>query len=331
MLTARYKLKDIFCQAWLSHAVSAVARQGIPDVIPEKGSMSAERIANACKLDAPTVYRVMRALAANGIFEEVKPREFSHNEVSRLLRSEQNSYRGLALMWNHPSCVQAWMNFGACLADGRSGIEHAFGKTLYEHLGDNPAGTEAFSDAMISNSALVAKALAAQMPFDKFNSVLDLGGGVGTFLLAVLDAHPQLRGSVYEIRDLEQGAKQTLGNRAEVIIGSFLERVPPDFDLYMVKNSMWNWNDDNCLTIMQNVRGAIGNALNKRFAIIEYVIDESNTPWSTLYDLQILNMPGGRARTQDEYKQLLADAHFAIDDVMHVEDQTIILAKPLAE
>jgi hypothetical protein len=324
---ARYKLKDIFCQAWLSHAITAVVRQGIPDAIGEAPATAAD-IAKARNLDEPTVYRVLRALAANGIFDEVSPGKFAHNDVSRLLLNKQNSWRGLALMWNHPSCLQAWGNFGEVLKDGRSGIEHAFGRTLYEHLGEDPAATMAFSDAMISNSILVSRSIAREFPFADHKSVLDLAGGVGTLLLSIIDEQPHLKGAVYEIRDLAEAAKETLGDRAEVIVGNFLESVPEGFDLYLVKNSLWNWDDDNCLAILKNIRSAIGHQHEKRFAIIEYIIDDENAEWSTLYDLQILNMPGGRARTIEEYTELLTESEFAVERILRVEDQTIVIAKP---
>jgi hypothetical protein len=332
---ARYKLNDIFCQAWLSHAITAVVRHGIPDAVNNNKPTSAEEIARAKNLDAATVYRVMRGLAANGIFSEVEGRAFKHSEVSKLLRSDHpNSWAGMAKMWNHPSCLQSWMNYGDCLKDGRSGVEHAFGKTLYEHLGETPSATLAFSDAMISNSRHVSPAIAREFPFDKYKTVLDLGGGVGTLLVAILAQHPQLHGAIYEIEELREPAKEYLcaagvADRASVVVGNFSESVPENYDLYLVKNSLWNWDDEICLSILKNVRSAIGCNTYRRFVIIEYIIDEDNASWTTLYDLQILNLPGGRARTINEYSELLAEAGFEIEKIQRVEDQTLVTAKPV--
>ncbi len=333
-VAARYKLNDIFCQAWLSHAITAATRHGIPDIVGNK-PLSADEIARAKNLDASAVYRVMRALAANGIFTEVEGRVFHHSEASRLLRSDHpNSWSGMAKMWNHPSCLQSWMHFADCLTDGRSGVEHAFGKTLYEHLGEDPAATQAFSDAMISNSQHVSKALAREFPFENYKAVIDLAGGVGTLIVAILAAQPHLRGAIYEIADLRDAAteyvqKAGLTDRAEIVVGTFIESVPENYDLYLVKNSLWNWGDDNCSKILRNVRTAIGSNIDGRFVIIEYVIDDENASWNTLYDLQILNLPGGRARTLNEYSGLLLDAGFEIERVQHVEDQTLVIAKPI--
>ena len=132
-VAARYRLNDIYCAAWLSHAVSAVARHEIADIVNDE-PLAAADIAAQRGLHAASLCRALRALAANGIFVEVKPGYFAHNEVSRLLRSDNPfSWRGMALMWNHASCLRAWGEFSESLKDGRSGIEHDFGKPLYQH------------------------------------------------------------------------------------------------------------------------------------------------------------------------------------------------------
>lgn len=332
-VAARYKFNDIFATAWLSHAVSALANNGVPDLISSEPT-AYEDIAGKAKLHAPSLFRALRAVAANGIFVEHPAGHFAHNEASLLLKSDHPySWKGMASMWNHPSCLKGWSAFSECLKDGRSGIQHAFGKTLYEHLEETPGGTLAFSDAMISNSAHPSISIANQFPFNNYELVMDLGGGIGTLLCAVLQAHSHLRGLIYEINELKRPAEQYiesrgLSDRAGVEVGNFLESVPSGADLFMVKNSLWNWSDEQCSNIMQNVReAATGN--QAQFLIIEYVINQENASWTTLYDLQILNMPGGRARTLAEYKELLTKNGFAIDRIDIVEDETLILAKPI--
>ena len=236
-------------------------------------------------------------------------------------------------MWNHPSCLRGWSVFSESIKDGRSGIEHAFGKRLYEHLAETPGATKAFSDAMVSNSAHTSGSIARQFPFQDYELIMDLGGGVGTLLCAILQEHPHLRGVIYEIEELLQPAQYNIDScnltgRARTEAGNFLKKVPPGPDLYMIKNSLWNWQDDDCRHILSNVREA-SQASKGQLLIIEYVIDNENAPWSTLYDLQILNMPGGRARTMSEYEKLLCQSGFAIDSVELVEDQTLVLCVPV--
>ncbi len=332
--TARYKLNDIFCAAWLSHALTALIDNNVFDTIEDK-PMSADEIAQKNGLHAPSLYRAMRAAAANGILVEHEDGVFEHNDGSRLLQSNHpHSWKGMAKMWNHKSCLAAWGELSSVLKDGQSGIKHAFGKTLYEHLAEVEGGTNAFSDAMISNSTHTSMAIAKAFPFSRFKTVLDLGGGIGTLLAAILEEHKHIEGINFEIPELQQAAEEYLGqrrlrDRLKTVVGNFLENIPPDVDLYMIKNSLWNWDDENCKIIVQNVRDAIGDNRDSRFLIIEYIIDEQNAPWTTLYDLQILNMPGGRARTIEEYMELLARKGFLVESVEFVQDQTLLLARPI--
>jgi hypothetical protein len=332
-VAARYKLNDIFCTAWLSHAITALAQHGIPDIINDE-ALHVNEIAQKANLHAPSLYRVLRAVARNGIFCETDEGVFVHNDVSQLLRSNHPfSWKGMACMWNHPSCLAGWRVFSETITDGRSGIEHAFGKRLYEHLAEVPGGMIAFSDAMISNSAHTSLSIARAFPFERYASVTDLGGGVGTLLAAILDEHSHLVGINLEIGDLQQESEKYfkqrgLASRSEVVAGNFLDEVPAGSDIYIVKNSLWNWSDEGCMTIITNVRKAIGEARNKRFIVIEYIIDDENSQWTTLYDLQILNMPGGRTRTTAEYTRMLAKCGFVLERAQYVEDQTMMIARP---
>lgn len=332
-VSARYRLNDIFCTAWLSHAITALVKCGAADAITDKPT-SIEKIAKQTGTHTPSLYRALRAAAANGIFSEVQPGLFIHNEVSQLLRTDNPfSWKGMACMWNHPSCLKAWSEFPKVLTDGRSGIEHAFGEPLYKHLAAAPGATLAFSDAMISNSAHAAISIAKTFPFAGYKNVVDIGGGAGTLLAAILEEHKQLTGAIFEIAELEKTATSNLqskglASRAQVIVGDFMEALPAGFDLYMIKNSLWNWNDDNCSCIIRNVRNATGNDRTARFIIIEYAIEEPNASWTTLYDLQILTMPGGRARTLAEYIQLLSNNGFVLERIQHVEDQIMLIARP---
>ncbi len=331
---ARYRLNDLFSRAWLGYAVSALAKHKVFDSIGST-PVSAGEVADKRGLHAATLYRVLRALAANGILDECGTDMFQQTPVSQLLRSDNPySWRGMALMWNHSLSLHSWEKFSEVLTDGHSGVEHAYGKRLYDCLHDDADLTNAFSDAMTSNSAHPSMAIARAFPFQDHSSVLDLGGGTGLLLASILHEHPSLTGAVLEISDLKNGAEnflaeQGLLDRARVEIGDFIQSVPDGFDVYIVKNSLWNWNDEECLVVMQNVRFALGDCSQKRFIIVEYVIDEQNASWTTAYDLQILNLPGGRARTLKEYSSLLTEAGFELERVTYAQDQQLLIAKPV--
>jgi hypothetical protein len=138
-------------------------------------------------------------------------------------------------------------------------------------------------DAMISNSTHTSMAIAREFPFEHYRTVLDLGGGIGTLLAAIIEEHKHLQGVNFEIPELQLAAEdyleqRGLKHRIKTVIGNFLQDIPANIDLYMVKNSLWNWDDENCKTIMKNVREAIGTKSDSRFLVIEYIIDEHNGP-----------------------------------------------------
>lgn len=331
VIEARYKLNDLFTRAWMSYAVSALSSHKVFDLIEDE-PVSAEYIADKTHLHAGTLYRALRALAANEILQQDDHGNFYATPVSTLLRSDHPySWSGMAMMWNHPVSLRSWEKFGEVLTDGRSGIEHAFGKKLYEYFHDKPELTQAFADAMTSNSAHPAISIAQAFPFEKYSSVLDLGGGNGLLLAAVLKQHENLTGAVFEIDDLVVPARQYLAesglaDRAKVICGNFLTSIPPGFDVYMVKNSLWNWPDDDCLAVLKNVRQAMKGNNAARFIIIEYIISPETAPRTTAYDLQILNLPGGRARTQIEYQTLLNSAGLELQEIIRAQDQQLLVA-----
>lgn len=329
---ARYRLNDIYCSTWLSLTITALVRKQVFDVMNDEGSSAAE-IARKANLHEPSLFRALRALAANGIVSESAPSVFALNSVSRLLRLDHpRSWSGMARMWGHPTCLRSWEHFSEAIADGTSAVTHAFGKPLYEHLNSDPDALQSFSDAMISNSAHPAQALARAIDVHEISSVADLGGGVGTLLAAILEEHTHLRGILLELPELISAAEQCLArfkHRCDLLPGNFMESVPGGIDLYLIKNSMWNWNDSDALKIAASVRRAIGTEVHKRFLIIEYVIDDANAEWTTLYDMQMLNLPGGRARTIAEYEGLLARARFKLDRTQIVHDQTLLTFVPV--
>ena len=134
-----------------------------------------------------------------------------------------------------------------------------------------------------------------------------------------------------ELESLAKDSIRTadLASRCQFIAGNFLSEVPSGADLYLIKNSLWNWSDDHCIEILRNIRRAIGTTYGARFLLIEYVINSRNKKWTTAYDLQILNMPGGRARTEAEYKMLLLQAGLAVTETDIIEDQTLMLSAPV--
>lgn len=325
----RYRLNDIFCGLWLALGVSGAASLGLADWVEEGGS-DVRDVALRAGLEERAVHRLMRALAANGVFVELGRGRFGHTAASRLLRSDHPaSWRAMARMWGHPVALRAWERLPQVLGDGRSGMVHAHGAALYAYLRGDREALETFTAAMVSNTAQAAEAIAAEFDFGAFGLVADLGGGTGGLVEAILRAHPGVRGLIVELPEVVDAARARLaaaglGDRAGVVAGDFMKEVPPA-DLYIIKNSLWNWDVEPAHAILGAVERALGE--HRRLLLIEYPIEAKNARWTTLYDLQQMMLPGGHNRTLEEYGEALGRAGLEIESVSYVQDQTLVLAR----
>lgn len=333
-IAARSKLFEFYGRAWLSHAITALASLRVADEIWDSPRHVSD-VARALQLHEQSLYRILRALAANGVFEELATGYFKHNEVSEILRSDADcTWHPMAALWWHAPVVDAWKNLRNVIANGGSGFENAFGCTMYEYLQTDSTAAQIFHQAMVCNSEYAAEAITDSFPFAQYSTIADLGGGLGTLLAAILSKHPNIIGINFEVPEVCDASRDYIGklrlaDRCCIVPGNFLESVPEGIDLYMVKNSLWNWSDQDCKNILCNVRQAMGSNRDKRLLIIEYMIDSDNARWSTTFDLQMMVMPGGRARTPQEYEALLRGAELEICEVLSAEDETLLVAAPI--
>lgn len=324
----RYRLNDLFSAVWLSEAVVAAIRLGLPEAIEEE-ALGCDRLARQLDLNRALLYRLLRALAANGIFEECGPGQFQHTSLSRQLRADHPySYQPMARLWGHPQVRRSWECLPSSLANAHSGIQNATGRPLYAQLQQDPEMAETFTAAMVSNSSHASRSLAEAIPVQ--DTLVDLAGGVGTLLVTFLQAHPTLRGVVYDLDYLEAPAaayfrSAGVEDRARFEKGDFTQSVPTGADTYLVKNTLWNFADEPVLQVFKQVRRAL-LAHPGQFYIIEYMLEPDNAAWTTVWDLQMLNLPGGRARSPEDYQSLLQAAGLSLHSKVAVEDQTVLRA-----
>jgi hypothetical protein len=326
-ISNRYQFNDLFSATWLAEAVGTCVKLDLAEEISEQPT-SVEEVARRRQFDCESLYRLLRALATNGIFVESQPRIFEHTGLSRQLRGDHPySYKPMAALWSHPTVRRSWGAFNDAVKNGESGIKSATGQTLYQALSSSSDFARVFNTAMISNSAHASESIAIRIPLGKTKRLVDLGGGVGTLLATIVTKHPHIEGVLFELEYMYGAAEEYFKNlglekRVTFVPGSFLDFVPGDADTYLVKNTLWNFVDEDVLKVFRNVR-AVMNA-DSRFYIIEYIINSENAPWTTLFDLQMLNLPGGRARTKQEYEQMLGSAGLRVVSTEYVEDQTIL-------
>lgn len=321
---------ELFSTAFIHEALGTAAELEIADAVGEEPA-SARYIATILNLHEGSVYRLLRALAAYGIFEETAEGEFRHNSFSRQLsKKHPYSLHAMAKLWHSDALRMAWGKFPDALRDGRSAFQHAHGENIYHFLESHSETAGVFHQAMENNSTAVAESLAAGFPFGNYPRILDLGGGMGSFLAAILKAHPLNQGAVYDLPVVAEAFQkyidsQKLKVRARFISGDWFESVPADFDLYLVKNSLWNWPDAECGKILKNVRQAM--RANSELLIIEY-FPQADKPWTTAFDLQQLNVTGGRGRTPEEYRRLLEEVGLTLSASFQIETQAVLQCRP---
>jgi hypothetical protein len=306
-----------------AHALGLAAELKIADLIHDGLCTSAE-LAKATGSHEPSLHRLLRALAAVGITTEPEPGRFGLTEVGDQLRSDSpNSLYAFTRFFTNRSLFTAWQEVGHTVKTGESAFDHVFGKNIYAYLADHPELSALFNVAMSQESRISAEQVAAGYDFSNVKSVVDVGGGDGTLLAAILRAHPHLSGVVFDSPSgvAEAGAVLTdagVGDRCEVRSGNFFEAVPGGGDLYMIKSVFQDWDDDNARALLRTCRAHM--PATATLLIVGSVLPDTATttePVMFYTDVNMLVTAGGRERTESQFREMLEDTGFAIQSVAH--------------
>ena len=303
-----------------SQALYVAAELRVADHLAQRPMTGAE-LASATGADAGALHRVMRTLSALGVFAEADTGEFSLNETGRLLRSDiAGSYRAAVLFMAGGVRWRCWSDFLQTVRAGGGGAERTLGMDLFEFYAANPQESEIHDQAMRGISAAQVAAVLNAFDFSNAGLVIDVGGGTGELLFAILTANPALRGVLFDLPHVVANAlpaqnDNEVGTRVQLVGGSFFETVPPNGDTYLLKTVIHDWDDARAGAILRNCRRAIPP--NSKLLLIERELPEPGqpgiTPEAFLLDLEMLVMtPGGRERTRREFAKLLSDAGFAL-------------------
>jgi hypothetical protein len=293
----------------ISQAIHVAATLGIADLLAD-GPRSSDDLAQATQTHAPSLYRLLRALAAEAIFEELPERRFALTPKAELLRADApNSVRGWAQYIGRPYFWQGWGNLLHSVKTGKSGVEQLLGMSVWEYRSQHPEETVYFDNAMTALTRAVSPAVVAAYDWGQFGVIADIAGGHGAQLSAILAAHPNARGILFDQPHVVAGAPPVLdaagvADRCEVVPGSFFESVPKA-DAYILKNILHDWYDADCVRILETIRNAAPEGA--RLLVIERLIEGPNLgAGGKSSDLNMLVGPGGMERTREEFDALLA-------------------------
>jgi hypothetical protein len=312
---------------WLSKAIYVAAELNIADRLA-RGPKSAAMLADETQTDAPSLYRVLRALASAGIFGESADGRFEHTPLSETLRTGPGSLRSLALhMLETPTWI-AWDDLLESVRTGETAFPRVNALEVFPYYAEHPESAKPFNRAMLESSEVVSAAVTAAYDFSKFRRIVDVGGGHGGLLKAVLGVAPDAHGVIFDQPHVIEGARAGIeswpcADRCSLASGDFFEIVPQG-DAYLLKFILHDWDVDRALTILKNVRRSMKE--RGKLLVVESVVPEGNEPhFSKGMDIHMLIMTGGRERTARQYSDLLAMSGFEITRILPTESPVSII------
>jgi SAM-dependent methyltransferase len=312
-----------------AQAVCVAAKLGIADLLKE-GRKRADELSRATGANRDALYRLLRALASLGIFAEDPDGLFQLTPLAETLRSDSpNSIRGAALLGAESFHWNSWTNLTHSIMTGESAFEHVHGMEMFQYLSRHPEEAAIYNNWMSRRSDTQIPAIVSSYEFSRFSTVLDVGGGHGALLAAILGANPGVSGILFDLPALAGAGRLLHGpgvnERCRIVEGDMFESVPSGADLYVLKTVIHDWNDDLSLRVLKNCRKAM--ASGARLLLIESVVPAGNMPhFSKFMDLNMLVLThGGRERTESEYRVLFHAAGFELTRVIETPAQMSLL------
>lgn len=325
-------LNDMATGFMKSQALYLAAKLGIADHL-SAGPQSSDALAEAVGAHPGALYRLLRFLEYLGLFYEPEPGKFALTAMGEYLRSDAPGGIRNEAIFNMELVWPGWGELAYTVTTGRSADQRAFGASFFEHLQQHPHLVALFNDSMTRFIATMAPAVAAAYGFRPFRTIVDVGGGHGTLMAAILQANPQARGVIFDLPITVEGAQKYmvelgLSERCACLGGDFFKEVPPG-DAIILSAVISDWDDEKSVHILANCRRAV--APEGRLLLIERrLIPEEPAPATAFLDLQMLLLGGGAGRTAGEYRRLLAEAGFELARIISTGTQrSIFEARPV--
>jgi len=296
---------------WISQAIYVTAKLKIADVM-KGGPTSAAQIALATQSNKDSVARLMRALTSVGVFQLDGTGRFMVTALGKPLESGvRGSLREMIVTLGEIHYT-AWAHLLHSVKTGGTAFKSAFGTPMFDYLGQDREAGDTFTRAMADCSALSSCAVLLSYNFSDIRSIVDVGGGSGSLLTAILEMYPEMEGTLFDLPSVIAVARERLGasphrNRCDLVSGSFLESVPAGADAYLMSSVIHDWEDDQAMRILTNCRKSMRQ--KSKLLLVEFIVpDGGKASFTTMFDLNMLVMNGGRERTSAEFCSLLNSA-----------------------
>jgi O-methyltransferase domain/Dimerisation domain len=328
-LEAHEKILSLILSYWQARAVAVATELVLPDILA-KGPLHVDELARRSNTNAPALFRLMRALESVGIFSQTSPRTFANTERSECLRKgvpDSQWPMVLHYLSRGNGTFDGWDELEYSVRTGMPSIDKIYGYDFWELCRRNPQADEAMNEGMRSLSELITPSVTAAYEWNQFPLVADVGGGIGTQLISILDASPTSKGILFDRPHV--AAKSTPHHRMRVVGGSFFESVPAGADAYLLRWILHDWAEPEAAAILRSLRRSMKPTA--RLILAEFVIPEGGEfDFSKWTDLQMLILFKGRERTVIEHRNLLAASGFELEATVSTASQvSLLVARPV--
>lgn len=318
--------QEIVFQAGLGYIVSAclgvAAKLNVADLIG-KGQRDVASLAKLAEVNEDYLFRVLRVLEMAQIVRRAGPRSFSLTEAGELLQSDVPGSLAAAAEWlTDPLHFSVYGELLQSVKTGTTTFDHLYGEQFFKWASRDENADEAavFNNAMTSVSEMCVPAFLEAYDFGVFKKIVDVAGGHGAFLRAVLREHREVAGTIAEMPSVVPDTKAAiagdgLADRCDAVECDFFAGVPDGGDAYFMKHIVHDWTDEKALVLLRNIREVIPQ--HGKLLLAEAVLDDSAAPHpGKLLDIEMMAFAGGRERTEEGFRELLAKGGFALTRVI---------------
>lgn len=326
------RMIELISSLWKTHATAAIARLRIPDHLVH-GPRTAAELAAAMSADADAMARLLRAGASLGLLEDIQPDSYGLTALGECLVTGAGSLRDYAVLMTDPGQARPLDHLARAITTGRPTAQAALGQDIWAYLREHPEEAGRFVGTMQGLSAVSAPLVAARLDASPYRRIVDVGGGHDLLLRALLARAPETSGVLFDLPEVVAVVADSIedpqrpGPPIEIVGGSFFDGVPPGADLYLLAHVLHDWDDAAAVKILRNCHqaGRSGHTL----AVVEMLLPDRPDNWLPfLLDLHMLVTNGGRERTADNFRAVLAEADYQLERIIKLPGgQNILLAQ----
>ncbi|MBF6352074.1 MULTISPECIES: methyltransferase [Nocardia] len=320
-MAAHQRLMNMMFGTICSQVVGTAARLGLADHLGDN-ELDHRELAELTDTHPGALARLLRALAALEIVIETHPGTFRLGAAGLPLRTDRpDSQAAAVLLFTDPALLDSWKLTEEAVRTGQPTFAGLYGTDFFSFLATKPELSERFNATMRQVSLPIAQLIPVSYDFTRYHTVIDIGGGDGTLLAQILHGARASHGVVFDSPTGVAEASATLtaagvADRCRITAGDFFSAVPQGGDLYVLKNILHDWDDERCVTILEQCHKAM--PAGGRLLIVESVlpdaVDTAN-PAPYLTDISMLVNMGGQERTRNEYETLCRRAGFEVTAV----------------